>query len=48
MLTRRELLADSVSLATDATFSDPVARWLSVEAAGLTSGDSGLLCRRCP
>ena len=41
MLTRRELLADSVGVATGAALVDPIARWLGGEAWGLAPGEGG-------
>jgi hypothetical protein len=35
MLTRREMLASSIGVATGAALADPIARWLGMESAGL-------------
>jgi hypothetical protein len=40
MLTRREILADSVGVATGATLVEPIARWLQIDAAGPAATDA--------
>jgi hypothetical protein len=40
MLTRREMLAGSIRVATGAVLADPVARWLNTKAAGLAAHDA--------